>query len=95
MFRRRRRLIDLTVKQQAGLTAKRAGESWENLLKGEANKQGWAAQKLPDACRTIGANKIIRGIEDNANKKDYKKAFELAYHLETLSVMLKESLVKK
>jgi hypothetical protein len=43
----------------------------------------------------ICANKIIRGIEDSANKRDYKKAFELAYHLETLSVMLKESLVKK
>ena len=26
---------------------------------------------------------------------DYKKAFELAYHLGTLSDMLKESLVKK
>jgi len=42
----------------------------------------------------INANKLIRGIGDSANKQDYKKAFELAYHLETLSVMLKESLVK-
>jgi hypothetical protein len=43
----------------------------------------------------ICANKIIRGIGENANEGNYKKAFELAYHLETLSVMLKESLVKK
>jgi hypothetical protein len=43
----------------------------------------------------ICANKIIRGIDDSASKLDYKKAFELAYHLETLSVMLKESLLKK
>jgi hypothetical protein len=42
----------------------------------------------------ICANKIIRGIGESANERDYKKAFELAYHLETLSVMLKESLVK-
>jgi hypothetical protein len=43
----------------------------------------------------ICANKLIRGIGDSANNRDYKKAFELAYHLETLSVMLKESLVRK
>lgn len=43
----------------------------------------------------INANKLLRGIEDHANKKDYKKAFELAYHLENLSVMLKESLIKQ
>lgn len=43
----------------------------------------------------ICANKIIRGIGESANEGNYKKAFELAYHLETLSVMLKESLVKK
>lgn len=42
----------------------------------------------------INAQKLLRGIGDSANKRDYKKAFELAYHLETLSVMLKESLVK-
>ena len=42
----------------------------------------------------INAQKLIRGIGDSANKKDYKKAFELAYHLGTLSDMLKESLVK-
>jgi hypothetical protein len=43
----------------------------------------------------INAHKLLRGIEDNANKKDYKKAFELAYHLENLSAMLKESLIKQ
>lgn len=42
----------------------------------------------------IAANKLIRGIGDSANDKDFKKAFELAYHLGTLSDMLKESLVK-
>ena len=43
----------------------------------------------------IAGNKLIRGIGDSANKQDYKKAFELAYHLENLSAMLKESLVKQ
>lgn len=43
----------------------------------------------------ICANRLIRGIGESANERNYKKAFELAYHLETLSVMLKESLVKK
>jgi len=43
----------------------------------------------------ICANMLIRGIGESANEGNYKKAFELAYHLETLSVMLKESLVKK
>lgn len=42
----------------------------------------------------INAQKLLRGISESANKRDYKKAFELAYHLETLSVMMKESLVK-
>jgi hypothetical protein len=42
----------------------------------------------------IASNKLIRGIGDSANKKQYKKAFELAYHLENLSAMLKESLAK-
>jgi Zn finger protein HypA/HybF involved in hydrogenase expression len=42
----------------------------------------------------INAQKLIRGIGDSANKNDYKKAFELAYHLGELSEMLKESLVK-
>lgn len=42
----------------------------------------------------INAQKLLRGISDSANKRDYKKAFELAFHLETLSVMMKESLVK-
>jgi hypothetical protein len=41
----------------------------------------------------ICANKLIRGIGDSANKRDYKKAFELAYHLGELSEMLKESLL--
>lgn len=43
----------------------------------------------------INAQKLLRGIGESANKRDYKKAFELAYHLESLSVMLKESLVKQ
>lgn len=43
----------------------------------------------------IAGNKLIRGIGENANEGDYKKAFELAYHLESLSVMLKESLLKQ
>lgn len=43
----------------------------------------------------IAGNKLIRGIGENANKQDYKKAFELAYHLENLSAMLKESLIKQ
>ena len=42
----------------------------------------------------INAKRLIRGIGDSANKNDYKKAFELAYHLGELSEMLKESLVK-
>jgi hypothetical protein len=42
----------------------------------------------------INAQKLLRGIGENANKRNYKKAFELAYHLETLSVMMKESLIK-
>jgi hypothetical protein len=43
----------------------------------------------------INAQKLLRGIQDHANKKDHKKAFELAYHLENLSTMLKESLIKQ
>lgn len=42
----------------------------------------------------INAQKLIRAIGESANKRDYKKAFELAYHLGTLSDMLKESLIK-
>jgi hypothetical protein len=41
----------------------------------------------------INAQKLIRGIGESSNKQDYKKAFELAYHLGELSEMLKESLV--
>jgi len=43
----------------------------------------------------IAGQKLIRGIGENANEQDYKKAFELAYHLESLSAMLKESLLKR
>lgn len=43
----------------------------------------------------IAGNKLIRGIGDNANNRNYKKAFELAYHLESLSAMLKEALHKQ
>lgn len=43
----------------------------------------------------INGNKLIRGIGESANKRDYKKAFELAYHLESLSAMLKEALHKQ
>lgn len=42
----------------------------------------------------IAGSKLIRGIGESANNRDYKKAFELAYHLESLSAMLKESLAK-
>ena len=42
----------------------------------------------------INAQKLIRGIGESANERDYKKAFELAYHLGVLSDMLKESLLK-
>jgi hypothetical protein len=41
----------------------------------------------------IAGQRLIRGIGENANEKNYKKAFELAYHLESLSAMLKESLL--
>lgn len=43
----------------------------------------------------LAAQKLLRGIQENANARDYKKAFELAYHLENLSAMLKESLIKQ
>lgn len=43
----------------------------------------------------IAGSKLIRGIGDNANNRNYKKAFELAYHLESLSAMLKEALHKQ
>ena len=43
----------------------------------------------------IAAQKLLRGIGGSANDRDYKKAFEMAYHLGTLSDMLKESLLKK
>ena len=43
----------------------------------------------------IAAQKLLRGIGESANDRDYKKAFEMAYHLGTLSDMLKESLLKK
>lgn len=43
----------------------------------------------------ITAQKLLRGIGESANKRDYKEAFELAYHLGTLSQMLQESLVKQ
>jgi hypothetical protein len=41
----------------------------------------------------INAQRLLRIIRDNANKKNYKKAFEGAYHLGELSEMLKESLL--
>lgn len=41
----------------------------------------------------INAQKLLRAVEDSANKKDYKKAFEYAYHLNDLSEMLKKSLL--
>jgi hypothetical protein len=41
----------------------------------------------------INAQRLLRGIGETANEKDYKKAFELAYHLGELSEMLKESLL--
>ena len=41
----------------------------------------------------INAQKLLRGISESSNKRDYKKAFALAYHLGELSEMLKESLL--
>ena len=41
----------------------------------------------------INARKLLRGIEESTNSRQYKKAFELAYHLGELSEMLKESLL--
>lgn len=41
----------------------------------------------------INAQKLLRGISETSNKRDYKKAFALAYHLGELSEMLKESLL--
>ena len=43
----------------------------------------------------IAGQKLIRGIGESANNRNYKKAFELAYHLESLSAMLKEALHKQ
>lgn len=43
----------------------------------------------------INAHKLIKAVQDNANKRDYKRSFEYAYHLGELAEMLKESLVKK
>jgi len=43
----------------------------------------------------INAQKLIRAIEESANRKDFKKAFEYAYHLGELADMLKESFVRK
>lgn len=41
----------------------------------------------------INAQKLIRAVQENANKRDYKKAFEYAYHLSELAEMLKQSLL--
>jgi hypothetical protein len=43
----------------------------------------------------INAQKLLRGIEESANNRQYKKTFEYAYHLGVLVDMLKESLIKK
>jgi hypothetical protein len=43
----------------------------------------------------INAQKLLKGIEESANNRQYKKTFEYAYHLGVLVDMLKESLVKK
>lgn len=42
----------------------------------------------------INAQKLIRAVQENANKRDYKKAFEYAYHLNELAEMLKQSLLR-
>jgi len=42
----------------------------------------------------INAQKLLRGIGESANNRDYEKALDLAYQLESLAGMLKESLVK-
>jgi hypothetical protein len=43
----------------------------------------------------INAQRLIKAIEESANRKDYKRAFEYAYHLGGLVDMLKESFVRK
>jgi hypothetical protein len=43
----------------------------------------------------INAQKLLKGIEESANNRQYKKTFECAYHLGVLIDMLKESLIKK
>jgi hypothetical protein len=43
----------------------------------------------------INAQRLLKGIEESANRGNHKKAFELAFHLENLSAMLKESLLKQ
>lgn len=40
-------------------------------------------------------HKLLRGIQEHATKREHEKAFELAHHLENLSAMLKESLIKQ
>jgi hypothetical protein len=43
----------------------------------------------------INAQRLIKAIEESANRKDYKRAFEYTYHLGELADMLKESFVRK
>jgi hypothetical protein len=43
----------------------------------------------------INAKMLLKGIEESANNRQYKKTFEYAYHLGELIDMLKESLIKK
>lgn len=44
----------------AGRQAKRRGESFENLLHGEAYRKGWQVIKIPDGCKQVSAAKTIR-----------------------------------
>jgi hypothetical protein len=42
----------------------------------------------------INAQKLLRAIEEETSRRNYKKAFELAYHLGELTDMLKFSLLQ-
>lgn len=43
-----------------GLKAKRNGQLFENVVKSQCERLGWAVVRIPDGSRTLGLNKIIR-----------------------------------
>ena len=44
----------------AGKKAKTRGQQWENLLRSSAGFEGWYTVRLPDGCKQISQNNIIR-----------------------------------